>query len=210
MNEETDLLVQVVNVLVKMNVPYMIGGSVALTVWALPRTTHDLDLVVDLLEDQISEFCAQFHSDRYYIDPDAMKSAFQQRDQPSLGMYSFIDMESGFKVDLFPLRSNDPAQHAALNRRVNVDMVEGHSVAVYTPDDLLVQKLRWYAASQSERQFHDCLNLVLTDLKRPMPLISWDYVEDWVAQLGPEVQQAWSAIKGVVHSANQPYDLPDQ
>jgi hypothetical protein len=209
MNEETDLLMQVIGVLESMNVPYMIGGSVALSVWALPRATHDLDLVVDLPEDRITEFCAQFPSDRYFIDPETMNAAFQQRDQPGLGMYSFIDMDSGFKVDLFPLLPNDPAQQAALSRRVTVDIVEGQRAAVYAPDDLLVQKLRWYAASQSERQFRDCLNLVLTDLKRPMPLIAWDYIENWVAQLGPAVQQAWSAVKAAVNATNQAQSLPD-
>ena len=132
-----------------------------------------------------------------------MHAAFEQRNQPSLGMYSFTDMETGLKVDLFPLRSDDPAQQAALSRRVTVEVLEGQQAAVYSPDDLLVQKLRWYALSQSERQFRDCLNLLLTDLKRPAPLIQSNYIDDWAAQLGPQVQQAWVAIKATANTANE-------
>ena len=47
MSDEADLLAQVVGALAAMGVPYMLGGSVALAVWAQPRLTHDLDLVVD-------------------------------------------------------------------------------------------------------------------------------------------------------------------
>jgi len=172
-SSEEDIVGEVVAVLESMQVPYMIGGGVALTAWAVPRTTHDVDLVVDLAADRIPTFCAHFNVDRYFIDPENMSEAFAMRDEPSLGMYSFSDMESGYKIDLFPLRSGDEAQQAALRRRVMAEVLEGLYAYVYAPDDLLVQKLRWYAASDSERQFRDCLNLVTTDLKRPTPLIDW-------------------------------------
>ena len=60
MSDEAQLIGQVVGVLEGMAIPYMIGGSVALSVWATPRLTHDLDLVIDLPENLIREFCEQF------------------------------------------------------------------------------------------------------------------------------------------------------
>lgn len=45
---EIDLLRKVVQVLEDMSVPYVVGGSVALTVWANPRMTHDADIVVEI------------------------------------------------------------------------------------------------------------------------------------------------------------------
>jgi hypothetical protein len=198
-----DLIGQVVRTLESMQVPYVIGGSVALTAWATPRTTHDLDLVVDLPASRVPEFCTHFSADRYFIDADAMLASFGQWDQPSMGMYSFTDMDSGIKVDLFPLRPGEPAQQEALSRRVIVELLEGQRAALYAPDDLLVQKLQWYSIGQSERQLGDCLNLLLTDLKRPKPLIAWDYVEKWVTRLGPTAQQAWTTLKEAVELAKQ-------
>ncbi len=198
MDDEINLIRKVIGVLESMDIPYMVGGGVALSAWATPSTTHDLDVVVHLPAERIKEFCSHFPSDRYFIDPDDMQAAFKHRDQPSLGMYSFVDMESYLKVDLFPLRSNDPAQQAALSRRVTTEILEGLSASVYAPDDLLVQKLRWYAMSGSDRQFRDCLNLLLTDSKRPAPLIQWDYVQSWATRLGPQVEQAWETVKAAI------------
>lgn len=200
---EVDLLEHVIQVLDIMTVPYMIGGGVALTVWATPRMTHDIDIVVDLPVELITEFCNYFPVDRYFIDAAVMEHAFGQSDTPSLGMYSFIDMITGIKIDLFPLRVDDTAQQAALARRVKVEVVEGQWAFVYAPDDLLVQKLRWHAISQSERQLRDCFNLVLSDLKRTVSLIGWDYVDDWADQLGPMVQQTWTTVKGMAEQAQK-------
>ena len=208
MNDEADVMRAVIRVLEGMQVHYMIGGSVALAVWAVPRMTHDLDLVVDLPPTRISEFCAHFPPERYSLDPDALRAAFQQRDRPSLGMYSFTDRDTGLKVDLFPLRANDPAQQAALGRRRTVEILEEQPAAVYAPDDLLVQKLRWYANSESERQFRDCLNLVLTDLQRPAAEIAWEYVDSWAEQLGPAVRQAWTTVQAAARQAAPPGMLP--
>ena len=77
-SDEADLLGQVVAALEAMAVPYMIGGSVALAVWAQPRLTHALDFVVDLPTERVEEFCRYFPADRFFIDPDAMRAAFRR------------------------------------------------------------------------------------------------------------------------------------
>jgi len=192
---EADLIRELVSVLESMHVPYLIGGSVALAAWATPRITHDVDVVVDLPEGQIDEFCNQFPQARYFIDADAMRESFKRRDEPGLGMYSFLDQDTGIKIDLFPLRSSDAAQQTALKHGVEAEVMEGVRAIVYSPGDLLLQKLRWYAASDSERQFRDCLSLVHADLQRPTPLIDWNYIEEWAKQLGPNVQQAWVRVR---------------
>ncbi len=208
MSDEGALIRTVVGVLDRLQVPYMIGGSMALAVWAVPRMTHDLDLVVDLPAGQIAAFGAEFPPDRYTLDLAALRVAFGQRGRPSLGMYSFTDMDTGLKVDLFPLRPGDLAQQAALGRRRVVEILEGQLAAVYAPDDLLVQKLRWYVAGESERQFRDCLNLLLTDRARPQPLIAGEYIDSWAQQLGPAVQHAWATVQAAADQAMPPGDRP--
>ncbi len=71
MNDQTGLLIQVVSVLESISVPYMIGGSVALAVWAGPRPTHDIALVIDMPYERIPQFCAQFQPDRYQLRSNA-------------------------------------------------------------------------------------------------------------------------------------------
>ena len=202
MGAEADLISEIVSVLERMHVPYLIGGSVALAAWAAPRTTHDLDVVVDFQEGRIDEFCNQLPQSRYFIDPDAMREAFKRRDETGLGMYSFLDQHTGIKIDLFPLRSSDTAQQTAFQQGVEAEVMEGVRAIVYAPADLLIQKLRWYAASESERQFRDCLSLVHADRQRPTPLIDWNYIEEWANRLGPNVQQAWARVRAAARQAS--------
>ena len=195
MDENPETLSALVGVLNAMHIPYMVGGSVALGVWASPRTTHDLDIVVDLPLARIAEFCSHFPPDHYYIDPAAMTAAFRQPDSPSLGMYSFTDMLSGFKIDLFPLRLTDAAQVASFRNRMTEEVLENQFASICSAADLLIQKLRWYTMGASERQFRDCLTLLLADGQRLQPQIDRQYVAEWVNQLGPTVQQAWQRLK---------------
>ena len=198
MDENPEVLSDVVGVLNAMHIPYMVGGSVALGVWASPRTTHDLDIVVDLPLARIAEFCSHFPTDRYYIDPAAMTAAFRQPNSPSLGMYSFTDMVSGFKIDLFPLRLTDAAQVASFSNRVTEEVLENQFASVCSAADLLIQKLCWYTMGASERQFRDCLLLLLADGQRLQPQIDRQYVAEWVNRLGPTVQQAWERLKAAL------------
>jgi len=124
-----------------------------------------------------------------------MTTAFQQPNSPSLGMYSFTDMLSGFKIDLFPLRLTDAAQVASFRNRVTEEVLENQFASVCSAADLLIQKLRWYTMDASERQFRDCLTLLLADGQRLQPQIDRQYVAEWVNQLGPTVQQAWERLK---------------
>jgi hypothetical protein len=46
-------------VLDRMEIPYEVGGSVASSAHGIPRTTLDVDIVVDLKPDQIDSFAAE-------------------------------------------------------------------------------------------------------------------------------------------------------
>ncbi len=49
----TNLLEEVCLALNKVNIPYMVSGSMAMTLYTVPRMTRDIDIVVELnKEDQ--------------------------------------------------------------------------------------------------------------------------------------------------------------
>lgn len=209
MDLDFEPLADVVRALEQMQLPYAISGSVALGLWAVPRTTHDVDIVVALPAARIAEFCAHFPPDRYYIDPAAMADAFRHAQQPSRGMYSFLHMPSGLKLDLFPLRPSDPVQVSTLQHRVLEDLTPGLRAAVCAPEDLLIQKLEWYSLGHSQRQFQDCLNLVLSDQERAVPQIDWTQVDTRTHQLGPAIAHAWQVLKAAVAATQEPPAAPD-
>jgi hypothetical protein len=52
-------------------VPYVITGSIAMGLYAQPRMTRDIDLVVDLAPSDAERVCQMFH-DAFECDPDAV------------------------------------------------------------------------------------------------------------------------------------------
>jgi hypothetical protein len=55
-----DLLERLVAVLERLQIPYLITGSVAAMAYGEPRLTNDIDVVVDLDEAHVAPFAAQF------------------------------------------------------------------------------------------------------------------------------------------------------
>lgn len=205
MQTENDVVVHVITTLEDLAIPYLVGGSWALSTWATPRLTHDVDIVVDLPLPRIPEFCARFPLEEFYIDPVFMAQQFRQPTSPSGGMYSFIHRPTGLKIDLFPLKSHDQVEVAAFARRVSAPLLENKAAMVSTPQDLLIQKLRWWqlGGRQSERQFRDCVNLLLADLSRSSQQIDWAEVDRLAEQLGPDVFAAWQLIWDAVDQAQR-------
>jgi len=189
---QRNLLHWVVHTLEELQVPYVLAGSVALSTWAMPRATHDIDIIVSLPVERIAEFCAHFPSERFYVDPEAMRATWLQ---PERSMYNIIDMDTGLKVDLTPVRPNDSLHVQSIQRRVEVEILPGLRASVVSTEDLLLQKLEWYTLGGSERQLADCLNLLRAARERNPAEIDWRAVDAWTQRSGPAMQQAWERLK---------------
>ena len=154
MSVPVEALARLVEVLDRMEIRYAIGGSVASSAHGTPRTTLDVDLVVDLREDQIGEFAAELQS-AFYVDAGQMRDAFRHGRAANL-----IHLKSSWKFDLFPLLPDEYSQ-VAIGRRsyrdVRPDGGEAIKCAVSSPEDTILRKLEWYRAGgeTSERQWND-------------------------------------------------------
>ena len=60
-----------------------------------PRTTFDLDIVIDPTSEALDRFLAAIDLDRFYVDPDVARDAFKHRT-----MFNVIDMNTAFKIHL--------------------------------------------------------------------------------------------------------------
>src|SRR6266700_8060324 len=68
----------IVEALEELGVPYHIGGSVASSLYGLPRLTIDVDLVADLRQGHVRPLIDQLQTD-YYIDEDMIRDAIRRR-----------------------------------------------------------------------------------------------------------------------------------
>jgi hypothetical protein len=153
----------VVEVLETLDVPYLIGGSLASTLHGVARSTLDSDLVADLPAENVAAFVAQL-GDQFYVDEQAIQTAIQQRRS-----FNLIHLKSMFKVDIFipKRRAFDQAQLA--NRTLQLVATNPDRTAyVASPEDTILAKLEWYRLSGevSDRQWGDVLGVLLVQAER--------------------------------------------
>ncbi len=100
---ERELLVDCLRRLNRTGITYYLTGSMASNYWGIPRTTHDLDFVVQLPMSGVPRIAQEFRGD-FYIDEAAVRAAFQPPHQ-----FNAIDTRSALKVD-FWLSKSEPLE----------------------------------------------------------------------------------------------------
>ena len=173
-SELPGLLERVVGLLDDARVPFMIAGSFASTTHGLPRTTQDIDIVIDPPDaGALDRLVGAVDRDAYYVDADAATEAWRRR-----AMFNLIDLATGWKVD-FILRKNRPFSRSEFGRRQPLTIL-GVTVFVATAEDTVVSKLEWSAQSGgSERQRRDVAGILAT----VGAALDRAYIETWVAAL---------------------------
>lgn len=87
----------------------MLSGSVAMSIYILPRATRGVDVVIELLPDDVDKFVEHFGK-QYYCDSDAILDAMKTK-----SMFNITDGKSGFKADFFILNSKKNTIRLHLN-----------------------------------------------------------------------------------------------
>jgi hypothetical protein len=171
----------VISLLERLDIPYMITGSLASSHHGRPRATHDADLVIDLDGDRLDALVRELQAAHFYVDARGAREALAQRRQ-----FNVIDTEQACKVDLI-IRKDRPFSRAEFDRRQHVDAGFGRPLAMVTPEDAILSKLEWAKRTDSERQLRDAAAIVEMN-----PTLDRVYVKSWAQQLG--VVDLWLAI----------------
>jgi len=148
---ERELLLDCLRRLNRTGVAYFLTGSMASNYWGIPRTTHDLDFVIQLPPSAVDTVVREFASD-FYVDPIAIRQAYKPPHQ-----FNLIDNRSALKVDFWLLK-NEPFEREMFNRRIQVQ-IGGEPATIGTAEDILLHKLLWNAISPSERQIGDAAGI---------------------------------------------------
>jgi hypothetical protein len=164
-----DFLKTIITFLNNHNIEYMLSGSVALSVYTIPRMTRDFDFVVHLKPNDIEPLTNYFKKD-YYCDPDAVKEAVQNR-----GMFNIIDAASGYKADFIILK-NESFRQTEFNRRIEIDFYD-MPIYIVSAEDLLLSKLIWIQDLQSNIQMEDIKNIAALNN------LNWSYIRQWINEL---------------------------
>lgn len=172
-DELAGLLRTIIAMLEATGIPHMVVGSFAGTTYGEPRSTRDLDIVIDPRPEQLNALVAAFDPGRFYVDLDVARDALRRR-----SMFNVIDMETGWKLD-FVIRKARPFSIAEMRRRTYARIL-GMDVAAATAEDVIIAKLEWAKEGGSDRQLEDVAGI----LRVRGPELDLEYIERWVAELG--------------------------
>lgn len=180
--EQPDLLRFVVDVLETQDVVYMLVGSLASGAYGEPRTTHDIDLVVELRTDQVERLCAAFPADDFYVSLAAARAAVVSR-----GQFNVIHPTSGNKID-FMIARNDAWGREQVARRRRESILRDRVGFIAAPEDVILSKLLYYQEGQSDKHLRDVAAMMQVSGDE----IDAEYIARWAAEL--RVSEIWQAI----------------
>lgn len=171
MNEQ-ELLQDCLQRLGRSTVRYMLVGSMASNYWGVPRSTHDIDFVVEYDESDVAAILRLFEDD-FFIQEISIRSALKPPYQ-----FNALDNRSALKVDFFRL-TGDRYELARFKRRRQVTIL-GQSAYIAAPEDVILHKLLWYNISPSDRQLNDSRGIISIS----GDIIDHDYLTHWAAEIG--------------------------
>jgi len=171
-SEQIEAFQKAIEALESTGIPYAVTGSWVVSAYGILRTTHDLDVVITVRDEDVAKIVAAFPQPRYYADEVAIAEAVSSR-----SFFNIIDGDSTLKIDFWPLKPDDYSQEQ-FRRRKTVRLAE-KDVWALTAEDIILAKLLWIKMSDSERQWRD-VESVWAIKKDELDL---PYLRTWAARL---------------------------
>jgi hypothetical protein len=190
--EQSELLRHCIDVLERLQVPYMIVGSFASSAYGEPRFTQDIDIVVELAAERVSAFCAAFPQPDFYLSEQAVHDAVRGRFQ-----FNVLHPASGNKID-FMLPRDDDWGRVQLQRRQPVQLLPDRLAYAARPEDVILGKMWYYQEGGSEKHLRDITGILRIRGDR----IDQGDVGQWAEKLGLSI--IWHAILKRLQSDQHP------
>ncbi len=171
-----------VDALHAVEVPFLIGGSVASSYYGQARFTNDVDIVIRIRPDDAAEFVAAFDHDRFYVSSEAAQLAAR-----TAGMFNVIEPGTGLKID-FIVAPTDVYTLAQFGLK-RPAMLDGVSVFLAAPEHVVISKLRAFAEGESEKHLRDIANMIRY-MKAPL---DQPEIDRWVRHF--RLEDAWARVR---------------
>lgn len=175
-NEPLEVTLKVTAVLEELGIPYLIGGSLASTLYGMVRSTQDADIVVEMRLEHIQPFVTALQ-DEFFVDDEMITEAIQHNSS-----FNIIHRETMFKVDVFIPRPRPFLQSQLARAQGQTFSFEREVSAKFaSPEDTILAKLEWYRISGkvSDRQWRDILGVLKTRAGK----LDLDYLRKWAGEL---------------------------
>jgi hypothetical protein len=170
--DSISLAIQLHTIFEELNILYYITGDVAASAYGEPRTTRDLDAVIAVSPSNIDRLVQRLESEGFYVPGvEDVRSGRMQ-------MLGITHQETIARADLM-LAGESNFEREKFNRRRAIAIDGRGTIYLASPEDIILNKLRWSAQSQSEKQWRDVLGI----LKVQKENLDFDYLNQQAEQL---------------------------
>jgi len=179
-----DVFRRITTALDQAGIDYMLSGSFASAHYGAPRSTQDIDFVVEATPAQLRALVEALPSNEYYAELNAALEAHQRQ-----SMFNVIDLATGWKIDLI-IRKSRAFSLEEFHRRQRVNL---HDVALFvaSAEDVVISKLEWAKRAQSRRQIEDAAAI----LRMRREALDHSYLAKWIDELG--LKKEWDDARRV-------------
>jgi hypothetical protein len=178
---QADLLRYLIDAFEQLGIRYAIAGSVASMAYGEPRSTRDIDLVVDLRPKDVPRLRQAFPAPDFYLDEAQARDVARNG-----GLFNIIHPHSGFKLDMYvPV---DDAEERQLDRARVLPALPDRVAFFCAPEDLILKKLQYCSMGGSDKHLRDIAAMLQISPEQ----IDRDYVGREAAALG--LSELWNAV----------------
>ncbi|VXD16797.1 hypothetical protein [Planktothrix paucivesiculata] len=171
-----------------LNIPYLVGGSVASSLLGESRSTQDIDLVISISLSKAQQLIQAMEREFYISESAVIEAVTEKRS------FNVIHLTSLEKIDIFVI-GDDAFSRSKMNRRQLYKIDESEKgIYIYSAEDIILQKLYWYllSATESQKQWRDVLGVLKVQGER----LDFNYLNQWA-----EILQVQSLLELALQQA---------
>ncbi len=124
---------------------YVIVGGVAVSVYGYPRSTQDIDLIIDHEDLDVNDFCEYLRANDFQVTEDDLLIAFKDKSHATIfhrTLSTRLDVKGNFSVE----------DEDTLNTALELP-IENFNISLVSPEAFIIHKLKF----GSSRDLEDAL-----------------------------------------------------
>ena len=177
---EPDLIELFVRPLDRLEIRYLISGSVAAMLYGEPRVTHDIDFVVFLRDRDILRLPEAYPAAEFYLP--AKEELLAELARVQKGHFNVIHPETGLKADFY-LAKRDELDAWGF-RNVREYKIDDTHIRLAPPEYVIVRKLEFFREGGSEKHLRDIRGMLNVSGEK----INQADLNEWVQRQGVEAE----------------------